>query len=117
MSYTQHFFNKTHQFSGELAGALDYSVSDKLTLSGELSYDLSEKGLGVGLGAAFALNQNWTVYADIGRPDPASSVFWDGGVQYAVTDRIKLDLQYQDTRASQALVAVSVTYAIGDAGN
>ncbi len=114
LGYTQHLFNKTHGRSAELTGALDYALSDKLSLSGELSYDLTEKGLGATLGATYELAQGWSVYGDVGRPDPASSVFWDGGARYAVNDRVSLDLQYQDTTASKGLVALSVTYAIGD---
>ncbi len=114
LGYTQHLFNKTHGRSAELTGALDYALTDQLSVSGELSYDLAEKGLGETVGASYDLPMGWSVYADVGRPDPMSSVFWDGGARYAVNDRVSIDLQYQDTAASKGLFAVSLTYAVGE---
>ena len=115
LGYTQHFYDKTHAASSELAVSLGVPVSDRLSLSGEVSYDLVEKTFGESLGAEFVLADAWTLHADVGRADPATSVNWGAGVGYALDDWTTLDFQVQDTASTSPLVALSVNYAFGDA--
>ncbi|OYW58374.1 MAG: hypothetical protein B7Z31_07855 [Rhodobacterales bacterium 12-65-15] len=114
LGYTQSFYDKTNAASSELALSLGAPVTDRLSVSGEVSYDLSEKTFGESLGAEFALTDAWTVYADFGRADPSSSVNWGAGVAYAIDDRTSVDLAIQDTTSTTPLVALSLTYAVGD---
>jgi uncharacterized protein (TIGR02001 family) len=102
LSYTQHFYDKTHAASSELAVSLGVPVSDRLSLSGEVSYDFADKTFGESLGA------------DVGRADPSASVNWGAGVGYALDDRTTLDFQVQDTATTSPLAALSVNYAFGD---
>ncbi|WP_426036623.1 TorF family putative porin [Cypionkella sp. TWP1-2-1b2] len=115
LGYTQHFYDKTHAASSELAVSLGVPVSDRLSVSGEVSYDLAEKTFGESLGAEFVLADAWTLHADVGRADPSASVNWGAGVGYALDDRITLDFQVQDTASTSPLVALSVNYPFGDA--
>lgn len=115
LGYTQHFYDKTHAASSELAVSLGVPVTDRLSVSGEVSYDLAEKTFGESVGAEFVLADAWTLHADIGRADPSASVNWGAGVGYALDDRTTLDLQVQDTVTTSPLVALSVNFAFGDA--
>ena len=115
LGYTQHFYDKTHAASSELTVSLGVPVSDRLSVSGEVSYDLAEKTFGESLGAEFVLADAWTLHADVGRADPFASVNWGAGVGYAVDDRTTLDFQVQDTVSTSPLVDMSVNYAFGDA--
>lgn len=36
LGYTQHLFDKTHGYSAEIDGSMDYAVNEQLTLSGAL---------------------------------------------------------------------------------
>ena len=114
LGYTQHFYDKTHAASSELAVSLGVPVSDRLSLSGEVSYDFADKTFGESLGAEFVLADAWTVHADVGRADPSASVNWGAGVGYALDDRTTLDFQVQDTATTSPLAALSVNYAFGD---
>ena len=114
LGYTQHFYDKTHAASSELALALGVPVNDRLTVSGEVSYDLTEKTFGETLGAEFSLTDAWTLHADVGRADPSASVNWGAGVGYGVNDRTTVDFQVQDTATTSPLAAVSLTYAFGN---
>jgi uncharacterized protein (TIGR02001 family) len=101
--------------SSELAVSIDVPVTDRLSVSGEVSYDLAEKTLGESLAAEFTLADAWTLHADVGRADPMASVNWGAGVGYAIDDRTTLDFQVQGTASTSPLAALSVTYAFGDA--
>lgn len=114
LGYTQHFYDKTHAASSELAVSLGVPVNDQLSASGEVSYDLAEKTFGESLGAEFVLADAWTLHADVGRADPSASVNWGAGVGYALDDRTTLDFQVQDTASTSPLAALSVNYAFGD---
>jgi uncharacterized protein (TIGR02001 family) len=117
LGYTQHFYDKTHGASSELAVSLGFPVTDRLSVSGEVSYDLAEKTLGENLGAEFKLADALTLHADVGRADPDASVNWGAGVGYAIDDRTTLDFQVQDTASTSPLAALSLTYAFGNASN
>ena len=117
LGYTQHFYDKTHAASSELALALGVPVNDQLTVSGEVSYDLAEKTFGESLGAEFELANAWTLHADVGRADPSASVNWGAGVSYGIADRTTVDFQVQDTATTSPLPALSLTYAFGAASN
>ena len=114
LGYTQHFYDKTRAASSELAVSLGIPVTDLLSVSGEVSYDLAEKTFGESLGAEFVLADAWTLHADVGRADPSSSVNWAAEVGYALDDRTMLDFQVQDTASTSPLLGLSVNYAFGD---
>jgi uncharacterized protein (TIGR02001 family) len=114
LGYTQHFYDKTRAASSELAVSLGIPVTDLLSVSGEVSYDLAEKTFGESLGAEFVLADAWTLHADVGRADPSASVNWTAGVGYALDDRTMLDFQVQDTASTSPLLGLSVNYAFGD---
>jgi hypothetical protein len=114
LGYTQHFYDKTRAASSELAVSLGVPVTDRLSVSGEVSYDMAERTFGESLGTEFALADAWTLHANVGRADPSASVNWGAGVGYALDNRTTLDLQVQDTASTPALVALSVNYAFGD---
>ena len=115
LGYTRHFYDQTHAASSELALSLGVPVNDRLSVSGEVSYDLAEKTFGESLGAEFVLADAWTLHADVGRVEPSASVNWGAGVSYALDNRTSLDLQVQDTTSTYPLVALSVNFAFGDA--
>ena len=85
-------------------------MTDRLSVSGEVSYDLTEKTFGESLGAEFVLADAWTLYANVGRADPTASVNWGAGVGYAIDGGTTLDFQVQDTASTSPLVALSVSY-------
>jgi uncharacterized protein (TIGR02001 family) len=114
LGYTQQFYDKTRDFAAEFAVSLGVPVTDYLTVTGEVSYDLAEKTFGQNIGAEFTPAEAWTLHAAVGRADPEASVNWGAGVTYAFDDRTGLDLQYQDTETTKGLVALTLTYAIGD---
>ena len=113
LGYTQFFYDKTHAASSELAVSVGIPVNDRLTIAGDVSYDLVEKTFGESLGAEFALADAWTLRADVGRADPSSSVNWGAGIGYGIDDRTILDFQVQDTLTTNPLAAIAVTYAFG----
>lgn len=113
LGVTRHLFDKTKDSSAELDGSLDYALTDKWSLSTEVSYDLKEHTFGKTLGASYALTDSWNIYYDVGRPDPASPIVGQGGVTYALNDKVNLDLQYQDLKGSKGLIALSVNYKFG----
>jgi uncharacterized protein (TIGR02001 family) len=117
LGYTQYLYDKTHSASSELAVSLDIPVNDRLSLSGEVSYDLAEKTFGESLGTEFVLADAWTLHADVGRADPSASVNWGAGVGYALDNRTTLDLQVQDTASTPVLVALSLDYKFGGGSN
>jgi uncharacterized protein (TIGR02001 family) len=116
LGYTQHFYDKTHAFSAELATAVSYPVSDRLSVVGEVSYDLGEKTFGENLGAEFGLADHWTVSATAGRADPSSSAFWGAAISYDLNESSNVALEFQDTRATRGLLALSLNYRFGAVG-
>ena len=115
LGYTQQFYDKTHDFAAELAVSMGVPVNEQLTLTGEVSYDLAEKTFGQNIAAEFTPADACTLHAAVGRTDPTADVNWGAGVTYALDDRTGLDLQFQKTATTKALVALTMTYAIGDA--
>ena len=115
LGYTQQFYDKTHDYAAELAVSLGVPVTDQMTVTGEVSYDLAEKTFGQSIVAEYTPADAWTLHAAVGRTDPAASVNWGAGATYAVDDRTSLDLQYQKTATTPGLVALTMTYAIGKA--
>jgi uncharacterized protein (TIGR02001 family) len=113
LGYTHHILDRTGAAAGEVSGALDYSLGRRLTLSGEVSYDLSEKIFGGSLGAEYLLSDVWTANAVIGQTDPDVGAFWGAGVAYKFSDRTRIDVQYQDTATTNGLAALTLTYAFG----
>ena len=115
LGYTQQFYDKTHDLAAELAVSMGVPVTEQLTVTGEVSYDLAEKTFGQNIGAEYTPADAWTLHAAVGRTDPAAGVNWGAGVTYALDDRTGLDLQFQKTATTKALVALTMTYAFGDA--
>lgn len=114
MGYTQHFYDKTHDASSELAFSLGVPVTDRLSVAGELSYDFAEMTFGESVGAEFNLADSWLAHADVGRADPSSSINWGVAITYLINDRTSVDLQVQDTTSTSPLAALSVNYAFGN---
>lgn len=117
LGYTQHLFSKTHAYDADIDGALDYALTEQLTLSGELSYDLGANRLGEMLGAAFDLGSSWSINGDIGRTDPQAPLVVGLGVGYALNDKLNLDLRYEDTASTNRVAALTLNYAFGNGAN
>lgn len=80
LGYTQHLFNKTHGYSAEIDGSMDYAVNEQLNLSGELTYDLVVHRLGESFGAAYDLGNSWTLNGSIGKVDPLAPLVAEASV-------------------------------------
>lgn len=117
LGYTQHLFNKTHGYSAEIDGSMEYAVNEQLTLSGELSYDLAVHRLGESFGAAYDLGNSWTLNGSISKIDPLAPLVAEVGVGYALNDKLNLDLQYQDSASTTGVAALTVNYAFGKVGD
>jgi uncharacterized protein (TIGR02001 family) len=115
LGVTQHYRNKSGKNSAEISAVLGFALSDRLTVIGEASYDLSEKGLGASLTADYAVSKVWGVSAFVGRADPASDPNWGAAASYRFNDRTSIDLEYQDTSSTKGLMALTLNYKFGTA--
>ena len=109
-------FDKTHGYSAEIDGSMDYAVNEQLTLSGALSYDLAVHRLGETFSAAYDLGNSWTLNGGISKVDPLAPLVAEAGVGYALNDKLNLDLQYQDLASTKGVAALTVNYAFGKFG-
>lgn len=117
LGYTQRVYDMVHDNSSELALSVGTPISDVISVTGEVSYDLVERTFGTNVGVEAALSDVWTAHANLGRTDPTASVNWAAGVAYSVSDRTKIDIAMQDTSSTSPLFELSLSYALGDASN
>jgi uncharacterized protein (TIGR02001 family) len=115
LTYTQYFYDKTHDFSSEIGAAFDVPLSDAFSVGAELTFDLGEITFGQVVSAEYAVTDALTIYADAGRADPEAGFYWDSGVTYDFNDQASLGFQYQDSVTEGRFAAVSFTYAFGNA--
>ncbi|MEO6300146.1 MAG: TorF family putative porin, partial [Paracoccaceae bacterium] len=117
LELTQHYLDKTGADAAEITMGLNYPMSDQLSVNGEVAYDLSAKTFGETVGVDFGLTDKWTLSANVGSADPASSLNWGAGISYALDEHTSMGLQYEDTASSGPLLAIAADYKFGATGD
>ncbi|MFZ5752353.1 MAG: TorF family putative porin [Pseudomonadota bacterium] len=116
IAYTQHFYDKTRDFSAEITTALSYPVTDQLSLLGEVTYDLGEKAFGETIGLEYGLSDALTLSGEVGRSDPSSDTYVALGAGYDFSENYGIELQYQKPQSASGSVALALNYRFGAQG-
>lgn len=111
MAYAAYFLDDSGYDTSELIGSLTYALSDKLSTTLEVAYDIEAEETDTSLGLDYALTSKWALHGLVGRETATPSTYYEVGVTYAVTEEVSLNVLFEDDDTAGNKGALTFTMA------
>lgn len=112
LSYAAYFLDDSGYDTAELIAALSYGLTDSLSGSFEVGYDVENDETYAEVGLDYALTDSWSLQALIGTETAADSTYYELGATYAITDEVAFNILYEDddTTGNDGLLTFTLSY-------
>lgn len=111
VAYAAYFLDDSGYDTSELIGSLTYALSDKLSTTLEVAYDIEAEETDTSLGLDYALTDKWALHGLVGRETATPSTYYEVGVTYAVTEEVSLNVLFEDDDTAGNKGALTFTMA------
>lgn len=111
VAYAAYFLDDSGYSSSELIGSLTYALSDKVSTTLEVAYDIEAEETDTSLGLDYALTDKWALHGLVGRETATPSTYYEVGVTYAVTEEVSLNVLFEDDDTAGNKGALTFTMA------
>jgi hypothetical protein len=112
LSYAAYFLDDSGYDTAELIAALSYGLTDSLSGSFEVGYDVENDETYAEVGLDYALTDSWSLQALIGTETAGDSTYYELGATYAITDEVAFNILYEDddTTGNDGLLTFTLSY-------
>lgn len=112
VGYAAYFLDDSGYSTAEIYAALSYGLTDQLTGSFEVGYDVEIEETYAELGLDFAITDMWSVQGLVGTESATNSTYYELGVTYAITDEVAFNVLYEDddTPGNDGLITFTMSY-------
>lgn len=119
LSYAAYFLDDSGYATSELIAALSYGLTDSLSGSFEVGYDVEIEETYAEIGLDYALTDVWSLQGLVGTETATDSVYYELGVTYAITDEVAFNILYEDddTSGNDGLITFTMSYDFTLSGN
>lgn len=119
LAYAAYFLDDSGYDTAELIAALSYGLTDTLSGSFEVGYDVEAEESYAEIGLDYALTDVWSLQGLIGTETAGDSVYYELGVTYAITDEVAFNILYEDddTTGNDGLITFTMSYDFSLSGN
>lgn len=111
VAYAAYFLDDSGYDTSELIGSLTYALSDKVSTTLEVAYDIEAEETDTSLGLDYALTDKWALHGLVGRETATPSTYYEVGVTYAVTEEVSLNVLFEDDDTAGNKGALTFTMA------
>jgi hypothetical protein len=112
VAYAAYFLDDTGYATAELIAAFSYGLTDSLSGSFEVGYDVEIEETYTEVGVDYALTDVWSLQGLVGTESAADSVYYELGVTYAISDEVAFNILYEDddTTGNDGLITFTMSY-------